>query len=72
MRPDTTEEIIREWPLYVAFYGRRILWRELDDPARRTEGEDLGIDASGRLLMRERRGETRALSGELVSLLNQD
>lgn len=72
MRPDTTEEIIREWPLYDAFYGRRILWRELDDPARRTEGEDLGIDASGRLLMRERRGETRALSGELVSLLNQD
>lgn len=62
-------EIVDQWPLYDAFYGKSVAWRTLDKPDVPLEGMDKGIDAFGRLILQGRRGEQSELSGELVSLL---
>lgn len=65
--PGAVTRLASEWPLYDAFYGREVSWRELDS-GRTARGFDRGIDAEGRLMMLGSHGELRFLSGELVSL----
>ena len=62
--------ILKQWPLFDAFYGCEVLWRELDGEGS-ARGIDRGIDTDGHLVV-ERRGAPgcRILSGELASLSN--
>lgn len=70
--PEDIRRLTGRWPLYDAFFGRTIHWRRIDGVGTAESGEDCGIDAEGRLVLRGRRGEMHALSGELVSLASGD
>lgn len=67
---DGVGRLFERWRLYDAFYGKEVLWRELDS-GRTALGIDCGIDAEGRLIMQRSGAEgLHFLSGELVSLAN--